>query len=444
MTADLRGYGGEPELSDRLVPIDPVRQIPWQTRQWQQRRRQGLSFVSLSNTKRSPVCLHKHRDLPRPVTRSRAKGGWGRQYRRSGCPSQQARARHGVGPRFIYDLKHGRPNGETTWRSFCRHRPSRLQTFRDSAGFWSCITMLLLAIFAVFLTAGAASHDRFDNLVAFGDSYTDEGRGDYFNRNHRAPPEGQRLPPRNVTFSGGYAWPRFVTARTGASTYNYAVAGAVCSNDIVTRILDPINAPFPSVLEYEAPVFGRESSNRSLYPNRRADNTVYALWIGTNDLGIDGFLGATQHKDKTLTSFVDCVWALFDSVYRAGGRRFILINQLPLQLAPLYATPGAAGRGNTRYWRDRAAYNVTDFQDKLKQYTTTVNTMFDYGVPFELLVRQRWRGSTFSILDAHSILTDVYADPSRYLDSPANLTAPYRNCLRGCVDSSEPLSGFMW
>lgn len=78
--------------------------------------------------------------------------------------------------------------------------------------------------------------------------------------------------------------------------YNYAVSGAVCSNEITPRWLSSINENFPDVI-YEVNAFvadinwvNSSTHTNTLYPQRRSDNTVYAMWIGTNDLGNDAFL----------------------------------------------------------------------------------------------------------------------------------------------------------
>ena len=306
------------------------------------------------------------------------------------------------------------------------------------------LPLSLVAVGAMVLSVRASRHGTMNNLVTFGDSFTDEGRLDYFLSHHKAPPEGAMLPPNNKTYSGGYSWARLVANTTGARLYNYAVGGAMCSNDIISRKLPDSDSPFPSVMEYEVPTYKKDLSLRSLYPDRRADNTVYVLWIGTNDLGILGFLGDAQREGQTLTSFVECVWSFFDHIYASGGRRFVLMNQFPLQFAPMYASPGTGGKFNDRYWRDPSAYNTTEYQNKLLEYTTSVNTLFDYGTPFYHGLRSRWRGASFHIFDVHSLVMDVRANPSKYLDAPANITGPFRSCLSDCVNSPEPLSSFVW
>lgn len=309
---------------------------------------------------------------------------------------------------------------------------------------------LLVAALASVATASQCGLKKFENLVAFGDSYTDEGRLSYFiNNNGTAPPAGTLLPPSNSTASGGYAWGRIAANSTGANYYGYAVSGATCSNKIISRDFAAIKQPFPSVLDYEIPAYKADTAFETLYPNRKADNTVYALWIGTNDLGYGAFLTDTNAAGTTISSYVDCIWEVFDNVYETGGRHFVLLNIAPLEQSPLYAAtgPGKSGFGDSQFWTNKTAYNTTETEFKMLEYSTNVNTMFDYGAPFHLLVKKRWPGASFSIFDVHSLLRDVHADPSSYLSSPANVTAPYRTCdavTRACVDSSEAKSSFLW
>lgn len=313
--------------------------------------------------------------------------------------------------------------------------------------------LLALAAAGLLGSGARAGPNPFDNLVAFGDSFTDEGRLGYFiDHNGAAPPTGMILPESNNTASGGLSWGRFVARATGAKYYDYAVSGATCSNRIVERNFAAINAPFPSVTEYEIPAFMADTGYKSpdgvaTYPNRTAENTVYALWIGTNDLGYGAMLTDSNAPGTTLSSFVDCVFEVFDSIYDAGGRRFVLLNQAPLDLLPIYAAPAAGGTLDNKFFPNKTAYNMTEVQYKIKQYTTSVNTMFEYGVPYHLLVRKRWPSASFTIFDVHSLLSDIYKAPEKYLDAPANATGYYIHCdidFSNCVNSKNPLSSFLW
>lgn len=87
---------------------------------------------------------------------------------------------------------------------------------------------------------------RFNSLITFGDSYTDENRLTYFFINgNTEPPPGTLLPETFRAPSGGRTWPRYVVQYTGREVgesfvpelelYNYAVSGAVCSNEVTPR-----------------------------------------------------------------------------------------------------------------------------------------------------------------------------------------------------------------
>ncbi|CAK7267149.1 hypothetical protein SEPCBS57363_002448 [Sporothrix epigloea] len=289
----------------------------------------------------------------------------------------------------------------------------------------------------------AAAANTFENLVSFGDSYTDDGRLAYYVA-HKAngPPAGVLPPQSSVTSSGGLTWAQLVQRGVpGLGLYDYASSGAVCSNEIVSRYLSSINNSYPSVIDNEVPWFKADlaAGNLTLYKNRTAENTVYSLWIGTNDLGSGGFLTEKQVAGANLTTYVECIWSVFDAIYATGGRRFVLLNVAPLHLAPLYRPSSQGGE-------KKSVTNETEYASKMMEYSTSVNTMFDYGVPFHALVKKRWSGSTVTIFNTHQLLTDIYNNPSAYLTAPANSTGWYHHCAGSvCTNvANTTLDNFMF
>ena len=120
-------------------------------------------------------------------------------------------------------------------------------------------------------------------------SYTDEGRLGYFWNHGGTPvPIGTVLPFSPVDSDGGIIWDRWVSIYTNATLFDYATAGAVCSNNIVKKYVPGIANPIPDVLGSEIPSFigdtkyvNPETGTNTVYgTNRKADNSVYALWIG--------------------------------------------------------------------------------------------------------------------------------------------------------------------
>ncbi|KAI2619877.1 carbohydrate esterase family 16 protein [Hypomontagnella submonticulosa] len=313
-----------------------------------------------------------------------------------------------------------------------------------------------LALFALFMVSApsyccGAGTSGIDNLIVFGDSYTDEGRLAYFlTHDYNPPPPGLYLPEANVTASGGKSWPQLASKKLGATTFNYAVSGAVCT-DFFPGVL-------PSVKEYEVPAFladvayvNPDTGTNTLYTNRKPENSAYTLWIGANDLGVNAFLTDSQPEGKSLGDFIDCVWPTFDYIYGAGGRKFVLFTEGPLDRAPLYASLAHGGAGNVPRWPDKESYNTTEYEQKVLEYVTLVNTIFKYGVPLQQLVDKRWPGASFSIFDVHQLILDIYNSPFEYLDPPANVTGYYAQCpntisigTAQCSVSANPLSSFLW
>ncbi|KAI1353985.1 carbohydrate esterase family 16 protein [Xylaria sp. FL0043] len=315
--------------------------------------------------------------------------------------------------------------------------------------------VLLLGSLAARIS-GYRGASNVENLIIFGDSYTDEGRLNLFIASGGVPPPpGTVIPHSNVTAAGSYTWPYYASQKLGAATYNYAISGAVCSNEIIYRYFEQVNGPFPSVIDYQIEAwkadvkYASTASNTTFLKGRTPENSAYALWIGTNDLGNGGFLLEQQTKGKTIDDYIDCVWSLFDGVYSTGGRRFVLFTQAPLDQSPLYKSIPDGGTGDIGYWTDKETYNTTAYEGKMLEYTTTVDTIFDYGAPFQLLVKKRWPGASFTILNTHQIILDIIATPDKYLDAPANVTGFYYTCpdplsQDGCADSQYPLTSFLW
>jgi hypothetical protein len=134
--------------------------------------------------------------------------------------------------------------------------------------------------------------------------------------------------------------------------------------------------------------------------------TVYSIWIGTNDLGNYAFITDSQVKNKAIPDYINCVYSVLDRVYANGGRYFVLMNLAPLQLAPLYATPENGGVGANRYWPEKPD-NLTLISYRMWEQVATVNNVFKYQTPYELLVARRYPGARFAVMDTYGLVCCV-------------------------------------
>ena len=263
-------------------------------------------------------------------------------------------------------------------------------------------------------TNPAWSVDQFKNLIVFGDSYSDENQLNYFTmHNGSAPPTGTILPETFNGADGGRVWPRYVVQYTNESLnlYDYAVSGAVCSNQITPRELNPTVGLFPDVDGYEVPAFLADkaqdvnvATGGPFFDPALTDmNGVYAFFIGTNDIGVGAFLTDSQLPGSTLSDYVNCVYSQMDRVYAAGGRYFVLFNITPLQLTALYANASEGGEAPSGYWNDKPS-NLTDVSERMTEFTTTLNTVFEYRTPFEVVVNKRYPGANVALFDVNQIV----------------------------------------
>ncbi|KAL2817117.1 hypothetical protein BJX63DRAFT_419693 [Aspergillus granulosus] len=317
---------------------------------------------------------------------------------------------------------------------------------------------ILRKVVGILLLVGAAiaapsprwGPKQWKGLVTFGNSYTDEARLQYFaEHNGEAPPVGWEQPVSNHSYSGGYTWGYFASQHKELKRYNYAVSGAVCSNNITPRTYGPINAPFPSVLEYEIPAYIEDSKyitpNGTKFMDIQQNETVYAIWIGTNDLGNNAFLTDSQVAGTTIPYYIECVYQALDKVYANGGRYFVIMNIAPLQLSPQYATPEHGGLAVTLGYPDKGA-NITEISYRMWETVVTVNDVFKYKTPFEALVAHRYQGAQLAVMDLYGLISDIYYNPIEYLDAPANVTGYVRHCGMeggGCTLQANPAS-YLW
>lgn len=131
--------------------------------------------------------------------------------------------------------------------------------------------------------------------------------------------------------------------------------------------------------------------------------------ISTN-IGVYAFLTDSQVLGKVLTDYTNCVYSALDAIYGSGGRYFVLLNVAPLYLAPLYANYTIHGSGPKHYWPDMPS-NKAQNAEIMHEYVTTLNDVYKYQTPFELLVAKRYPGAEFALFDVWQLMSDIYDDP---------------------------------
>jgi phospholipase/lecithinase/hemolysin len=187
--------------------------------------------------------------------------------------------------------------------------------------------------------------------------------------------------------------------------YDYAVSGAVCSSTFSPTIRSGVKEDqIPTFLADN--VYVNNNTGKIILDNP-SDETIYAVWIGTNDLGNRAFLTDVQPSGVHITSYIDCVYEQIDRLHQIGARHFVLMNIAPLHLTPQYALPENGGVTNSSFWKDKTTYNanITQTSEKIRQYVGLVNKIYDFQTPHEVKVAKRYPGSSFAVFDVHSLVS---------------------------------------
>ena len=117
---------------------------------------------------------------------------------------------------------------------------------------------------------------------------------------------------------GGTVWPVFAAEDGNLALFPFAKVGATCSNNLTFR-------PFPSLFESQLPTYFAEKANGSL-AQLKPEDTIYTLWIGTNDVGANALLTGSQPPGVTLVDTVTCAVNWVKTLYDSGARNFIFQN----------------------------------------------------------------------------------------------------------------------
>ncbi|KAJ7242909.1 carbohydrate esterase family 16 protein [Mycena rebaudengoi] len=254
--------------------------------------------------------------------------------------------------------------------------------------------------------------NQIKHLVTFGDSYTDIV----------------------ATGDRGVAWPVYAAGYSKTTLHPFARSGGTCSNDITPR-------PFPPVFGSQLPLYFAETANGSLVvPSRE---TIYTLWIGTNDLGIHSLI--TGSNGASIVDVTECMIDWVKVLYKSGARNFIFQNMIPLELTILYAPDSYPNR----FWANPR--NTTAWSVLMKELILSGNKLA------ELMLKDlapSLPGSHIALFDSHSLFQDMFDHPAKYLNgtAPFNVTSAVNACvaplgggpLDCTVATGTDVDSFLW
>ncbi|KAJ4480570.1 GDSL lipase/esterase [Lentinula edodes] len=246
--------------------------------------------------------------------------------------------------------------------------------------------------YTVAVSGSSLAPGQIKTLVAFGDSYTDT----------------------TAMADGGATWPTYAAGYANVSLFSFAKAGATCSNNLTS-------VPFPPVFGSQLPTYFAELSNGTL-PDLPPDETLYTLWIGTNDVGSSALLTGHGAPGVSLVDTVSCAVNWVKTMYVSGARNFLFQNMAPLQNTVLYS----ANSYPNFYWT--AERNTTGWNVFMSEMTRAGNKLQE--LMLEALVPSL-KDAHLGLFDSYSLFEDMIANPATYLNGTAALNIT--GCAHSCV-----------
>ncbi|KAI5886450.1 uncharacterized protein SCHCODRAFT_02641780 [Schizophyllum commune H4-8] len=267
-----------------------------------------------------------------------------------------------------------------------------------------------LAVFTLSMIANVTfallQKDQIINLITFGDSYTDV----------------------DLVWDGGLPWPKYAVQYVDASRvgddgksttsldlYPFAKSGAVCSTELTPSIYD-------SLYEKQLPALYASEKNGTIPSTVTPDNSLYTLWIGTNDVGAWGLLTGHEIGNATVVDTVQCAVNWVKTLYDRGARNFLWQNMIPLEFAPMYLPDAYPNKFTTEI------KNATAWHLGMKELTSAGNEIA------KLLLEKfvpSLEGAHVGLFDSHALFSDIHAHPEAYLNGTAalNVVDPTYSCI---------------
>lgn len=179
------------------------------------------------------------------------------------------------------------------------------------------LSSLFLSLIFFNFAAFSAPLPKFQHIVFFGDSLTDNGNL-YAHSNHVIP----KSPPYfDGRFSNGYNWADLLSYKLSSSynidAENYAVGGATAF------LHNPFDGYLPVTISMEVHDYDLKNALNS------KDNTLYVIWIGAND-----YLQGASDVDQTTTGVVNAIVSVINELAGNTNAQFFIIQLPDISLTP--------------------------------------------------------------------------------------------------------------
>ncbi|GJD01239.1 cellulose-binding gdsl lipase [Colletotrichum higginsianum] len=215
------------------------------------------------------------------------------------------------------------------------------------------------------------------HAFVFGDSYSQTG----FNTSLEAPSPSNPLGNPSYpgwTSSNGPNWVDYLTVKHNASllyTYNLAFGGATVDAALVKPYADTVLTLKDQVQTLFASAYASRAE-----PAWGGADSVFAFWIGVNDIGNSYWNGAAATSALN-ARIVDVYQGLAAELYAAGARNFVWLTVPPVDRTPMLLAENADAQTLARE-------DIADFNGRVGDMARNVTG---------------WEGANAWVVDANAV-----------------------------------------
>ncbi|KAK1714053.1 hypothetical protein BDP67DRAFT_544031 [Colletotrichum lupini] len=239
------------------------------------------------------------------------------------------------------------------------------------------------------------------HAFVFGDSYSQTGFNTSLEAPNPANPLGNPSYP-GWTSCNGPNWVDYLTVKHNASllyTYNLAYGGATVDADLVKPYADTVLTLKDQVQTLFSNAYAAKTA-----PAWTGADSVFAFWIGVNDIGNSYWNGADATSALN-TKIVDVYQGLARELYEAGARNFVWLTTPPVDRTPMLLAENADAQ---KLCKD----DVADFNGRVNAMAKNVTT---------------WEGANSWVVDANGVFNGVLDNVAKF-----DATKGYKNTTGYC------------
>ncbi|KAI8875749.1 carbohydrate esterase family 16 protein [Backusella circina FSU 941] len=208
--------------------------------------------------------------------------------------------------------------------------------------------------------------------------------------------------------SNGPLWSEYVTVGWNASLHNFARSGAVCDNDIYKTI--SAKTKVPSIKDQIEAFY-------NLNLNLKAEETVFALWIGLQD--ITEMAKRRSNPEPDIKEIKNCIGQQVRAIRKVfDSAQFLLFNVPPIGYMPSYS------ESDSTLNKSHAAIEINRFLEK-----DSAN------------LNKHHHGLNMDYVDIYALLMDMNVDPTLFDFKYSKL--PYLDQCPG-DDCSIEADDYVW